>query len=167
MISKILSGIYSSLTFLLLSCSNIDCPLENVVLMSVGLYDNEGNSLSVSDTLTVTSFPSDSILLNKGIEVTGFAIPLRHGVEIDTLLLKFSEKQTLAVETLFVYKTDIPHFESIDCPASLFHNLIAVKSSASASFGNPLLVDSIAVVRSKVDYNNVENIKIYFNSIHQ
>ena len=69
-----------------------------------------------------------------------------------------------AVDTLFVDHTLQPHFESLDCPSSVFHTITGVRAT-SHSLGNmPLTIDSVALVRLIVNYDDVENIRIYLRS---
>ena len=69
-----------------------------------------------------------------------------------------------ALDTLFLSYTDHPHFESVDCPAALFHTLTDVRWTSHPLSELPLTFDSVAIVRSNVNYDDVENIKIYLRS---
>lgn len=150
------------------SCTNIECPLDNVVVMTAHLYETEtGNPLTITDSLTVFTSPKDSILLNRAQGIKKFAVPVRHGASCDTLLLRFSNIDQAASDTLFISKTDLPHFESIDCPATMFHYIKSVSWTSHRLADFPLTIDSVAVIRSKVDYDDVENIRIYLRSTAQ
>ena len=87
------------------SCTNIDCPLDNVVAMTCGLYNAEdGRPASLDDTLTVRAGGvKDTILLNKAQHLSSFQLPVRHGVDEDTLLFRFSDEQgRFAVDSVLV-----------------------------------------------------------------
>ena len=72
------------------ACSNIDCPLDNIVGMTVNLYSAENRtSLTLTDTLTVRSAGADTLLLNRGYALSTFIIPLRYETGTDTLLFRF------------------------------------------------------------------------------
>ena len=148
------------------ACTNIDCPLDNVVEMTCGLYRAEdGASLTLTHVLTVSTGGSkDSILLNQAQNIDAFLLPLRQGSEMDTLLLNFSDATRSATDTLFISHNNVPHFESLDCPASIFHQLTSVRWTSHAWKEYPLTVDSAAIVRKVVDYENIENIKLYLRS---
>ena len=61
----------------LLACTNVDCPLENVVTMNCGLYNAETKaSLKISDTLTIkTGGTKDTTLLNRANGISSFKLP--------------------------------------------------------------------------------------------
>ena len=55
---------------LLAACSNIDCPLDNVVSMQCNLYAAETKSpMTLHDELSVTPAGSDTVLLNKDTDL--------------------------------------------------------------------------------------------------
>lgn len=162
------SWIVATMCGLLSSCTNIECPLDNVVVMTAHLYEAETEQpLTLTDSLTVFTSRNDSILLNRAQGIKTFAAPVRHGVSCDTLLLRFSNIDQAASDTLFVSKTDQPHFESIDCPATMYHYIKSVSWTNHPLAAFPLTIDSVAVIRSKVDYDDVENIRIYLRSTAQ
>ena len=71
------------------ACSNIDCPLDNVVRMQVGIYSYETRSaLTLTDQLSVTPAGRDTLLLNSATNISSFLLPLKEGGERDTLLLR-------------------------------------------------------------------------------
>ena len=67
------------------------------------------------------------------------------------------------MDTLFVNHTPQPHFESLDCPNSVFHTLNAVSISAQAT-ASGAIVDSVSLVRSIVNYDDVENIRLFIRT---
>lgn len=147
-------------------CTNIDCPLDNVVMMQCNLYESEtSEELTLEDTLTVQPAGRDTILLNKATGVSSFLLPLKEGENKDTLLLQFSnaDDQT-ATDTLFVTHERQTHFESIDCPASVFHNITEVRATSHSLSELPLTVDSVQLIRSIVNYDDLENIRIFLRS---
>ncbi len=149
------------------ACTSIDCPLDNVVAMTCGLYRAEdGETLELSDTLTVRAGGlKDTVLLNRAQGVSDFLIPLRQGVERDTLLFDFSNaSQQRATDTVYVEHTNQPHFESIDCSTAVFHTVMSVRWTSHALSEMPLTIDSVAIVRQLVDYDDIENLRIYLRS---
>lgn len=149
------------------ACTSIDCPLDNVVALKCGLYDNAtGSSLNLSQTLTVRAGGAkDTILLNAASGISDFLLPLRYGSECDTLLFEFSDETgRAATDTVFLSHLVMPHFESIDCPAAMFHELSGARHTSHALSLMPLTIDSVAVVRKTVNYDDIENLKIYLRS---
>ncbi len=151
---------------LLAACSNIDCPLDNVVMMQCNLYSSETRSaLTLSDTLNIRPAGRDTVLLNRATGISSFLVPLKESDTRDTLLLVLSNTtgQT-ATDTLFVDHTPQPHFENLDCPASVFHTVHAVSATSHPLSQLPLTIDSVSLVRSTVNYDDIENIRIFLRS---
>ena len=150
------------------ACSNIDCPLDNVVALNCGLYSaEEKTSLTLRDTLTVygRGFGRDTVLLNRALGISSFLLPVRQGFREDTLLLRLSNLEGQeATDTIFLKHTNEPHFESLDCPPAVFHTLQGVRWTSHALSLMPLTVDSVAVVRTTVNYDDIENLKIYLRA---
>ena len=148
------------------SCSNIDCPLDNVVMMQCNLYSAENRqALSLPVSLTVKPAGRDTILLNQATDIKSFLLPLKDTGGRDTLLLNLTNTAGQeATDTLFVTHTAKPHFESLDCPASVFHTITAVSATHHALSILPLTVDSIALIRSTVNYDDIENIRLFLRS---
>lgn len=147
-------------------CSNIDCPLDNVVEMTCGLYSAQTQaSFTLTDTLTVKPLGRDTVLLNRAENVKSFVLPLSYVGREDTLLLRFSNAQgQSATDTLWIGKTNQKHFESEDCPLSIFHTLQTVHWSSHPSSVYPITIDSISLVRPLVNYENIENLRIFLRS---
>lgn len=147
------------------ACSNIDCPLDNVVSLQCNLYDASTQSaLTLSDVLSVTPAGRDTLLLNQATGIKSFLLPLKEAGTQDTLLLHFANAQgAVQVDSLFVNHTPQPHFESLDCPSSVFHTLNAVRVSAQGS-ANSAIVDSVSLVRPIVNYDDIENIRLFIRT---
>lgn len=147
------------------ACSNIDCPLDKVVSLQCNLYDASTQSaLTLSDVLSVTPAGRDTLLLNQATGIKSFLLPLKEVGTQDTLLLHFANAQgSVQVDTLFVNHTPQPHFESLDCPSSVFHTLNAVRVSAQGST-NSAIVDSVSLVRPIVNYDDIENIRLFIRT---
>ena len=146
------------------ACSNIDCPLDSVVVATVGLYDADTHaSMTLTDTLTVAAAGSvDTVLLNRAEGISSFTLPLRQGADADTLLLRFAAASgAQRTDTLFLTHTNTPHFETIDCPSTVFHNLTGARFSRATSTLAPLSIDSVSIVRSTVNYDDIENIRLF------
>lgn len=156
----------------LTACSNIDCPLDNVVLMQCNLYTVETQgawtgteSGSQAIRLTVGAVGTEDVFLSEAQKAASFLAPLKEGAETDTLLLLWTADDGRdAVDTLFVSHKPQPHFESVDCPASVFHTLTSVRATSHPLSELPLTVDSVALVRSIVNYDDIENIRIFLRS---
>lgn len=154
------------LSLFVAACQNISCPLDNVVMLSVGTYA-DGESVRVGDTLTVTMAGTDSVLLNRLCNFNSFQVPLRQqasGTLTDTLFLHWSlsvpagEEAEERVDTLFVEHACRIHFESIDCPSTVFHDVKTAGCSHQ-------MLDSVSISNPLVDYEHYENLRLHFSVV--
>lgn len=148
------------------SCSNIDCPLSNTVASKYVFYDSaSGAAATFADTLTVRALGSDTVLFNRGVNLSEVDIPMSYRAEADTLLLDISDGEARRTDTLVVAHTNEAHFESIDCSASMFHRITSATLRPGTAAGAGLTsIDSVAVNKRNVNYNVVENIKVYITA---
>ena len=158
-----LSGIACLLSFP--SCTEVECPLDSVVVMTCGLYDAESHDkLSLSQTLSITPAGKDTLLLNSARDIQTFVLPLKMGATCDTMLFHFSDNWERSVtDTIYLHHENMPHFESVECPSTIFHKLKAVTWGNDKTSELKTTIDSVAIVRELVDYDDVENIQIYLH----
>lgn len=147
------------------SCTTIDCPLNSLVYTQYKLMNAEGKADTLTDTLTISTVKTDgtdSILINKNINTTEFALPISYSLPQDVFY--FETKDTLTgtatIDTVTVTKTDRPHFESVDCSPLYFHTITAVSTTHNA-------IDSAKIINSDVSYDtSKKHIYIYFKHRH-
>lgn len=141
-------------------CTSIDCPVQNTVYTSYKLMRGEAVD-TLRDTMYVLTFRgdgSDTILFNAGIGLTAFTLPIGYSNPEDTLYFVMRNAGYLAVDTVWIKKENIPHFESVDCSASFFHRLTALRSTHNA-------IDSLVINKSFVDYDaSTEHIHLYLKA---
>lgn len=145
----------------LFSCDSIDCTINNVVSLTIAFYDSDTKKeVQISDTLNVTAEGTDSLLYNRGIKVKNITVPMSYWLAADTLNLDFYnvDTDTHHPVTLQIDKTNVPHYESPDCPTTMFHQIQNVKYTSTTNY-----VDSVIVVNPFVNYNAQENIRIYLH----
>lgn len=142
------------------ACSSIDCPVNNTVNTGYKLMRGEAVD-TLRDTMFVLTFRAngtDSIIFNSGIGLTSFSLPIGYANPEDTLYFIFRNVNYLAVDTVWIKKENIPHFESVDCNASFFHQLTALRSTHNA-------IDSLVINKSFVDYDaSTEHIHLYLKA---
>jgi len=134
---------------LLSACSSIDCPVQNLVRTYYQLKSSGGVADTLTDTLTITSHRadgSDTILLNRAIQISSFNLPMGYSNPEDTLFFRFSNGAYVAVDTIWIKKDNYPHFESVDCSAAFFHQIMAVRTTNHA-------IDSISINNTSVNYD--------------
>ena len=149
---------------LITSCSSIDCPVQNTVAVyyAVGYDDELGDRVTETfgDTLwvwTQRSDGTDTLLLNRGTGLQTFQLPVSYQHPEDVLVFAISDTAyVLTVDTVWIKKDDIPHFESVDCAAHFFHRLTDVRSTHNR-------IDTIAINNPSVTYDQtVTNLLIHF-----
>ena len=157
---KIIGAI--AIALLVCACSSIDCPIQNTVYTTYKIYNKVEKVDTLRDTLTVYSKRvegTDSVFINKDIKVTNFSLPISYMADADTLVFEFKNvKSIILKDTVTVSKTNTPHFESVDCSPSYFHNLTGVKYTKNK-------IDSIVIKNTTVSYDaSKEHFHIYLKS---
>ena len=146
----ILSGL------LLAACESYDCTLYNHVGMYAA-FDREGTAVQISDTLTITAGQSGLVLLNRSVNTASLNLPLSYWQEEDTLVLSVKGSDYLLRDTIWVAKSNQVHYESPDCPTTLFHTIQDVRCTNE-------FIKSITVIRSSVNYETTTNLQIHLLS---
>lgn len=141
---------------LTVACASIDCAMTT----SVGCrYALRGNT--IHDTLTILAVrpdSSDCVVLNRMVQPTAFTLPTSYGGDRDELIFLLTDTLgTTRKDTVTVFKTNDPHFESVDCPARFFHTITKVTTTHHA-------IDSIVMAHPNINYDEKENLLIYFRS---
>lgn len=148
---------------LVLGCTSIDCPASMKVCTNykVGLSET---SDTLHDTLSVWTRRqngTDTLILNRLTNRTAFQLPISYQRPEDTLMFAFYPKSgERQVDTVWLKKEDIPHFESVDCNPSFFHRIEAMRSTHH-------VIDTIIINRSSVDYDTTAiHFRISFKDGH-
>lgn len=139
-------------------CSNIDCPLDSVVVLTCAV-ESENNDYTEINVYASTG-GKDSLLAN-GItpKDATFAIPVRHDVGTDTLLLVVSQPDGSELcDSVWITHTNEPHVEALDCPIAVFHHIQEIRHTYKC-------VDSVKLVRPNVNYEDITNAKIYMRPV--
>lgn len=143
----ILSGI-----FLIAACESYDCTLYNTVAMYSTFYKN-GERVSINDTLTIKAGKSGPTLLNRAVNTSWLILPLSYWQDEDTLVFSIKGKDYFLRDTVWVTKSNQVHYESPDCPTTLFHTIQDVRSTHE-------FINHINLKRSSVNYETTGNLQI-------
>ena len=145
---------------LLAACSSIDCPLNNTV-SAVYTLGGKISSFGNADTLTVWTILSNGkdTVLNRKTSASTFTVPMSYDQQTDALVFCFTDTiGTMLLDTLYVSKTNDPHFESVDCSPSIFHELTTLRCTHH-------MLDSVSIAQPTVNYDITKtNIYLYFHS---
>ena len=101
---------------------------------------------------------NDSVIINQAEKTDSFELPMSYSMPIDTFYIDINGTTTNLRDTIAVTKTDMPHFESVDCSPAIFHKITSINYTQHA-------IDSIVIKQPNVT-NNVtkSNFFIYFKS---
>lgn len=141
------------------SCSDEnDCSLagRKMLYFSVNTYnDTEETISSKLDSLTVTAFGTDSILLNKEKDVALFYLPLNYAEETTTFVLKYTE---IDRDTIKVKHTNAPKFISMDCGYEMFQTIGGL---GDIEFTNHML-KKVDFLNGSTNTNGTTNIRLLY-----
>lgn len=143
------------------ACTSIDCPVENNVATLYKVMKAEGVQDTLHDTLTVLTRLArgvDSIILNKSVETTSFQLPISYTNAADTFTFVRNGENRQTTDTVWMEKTNLPQFESVDCKLVYFHDVTSIRHTRHG-------IDSISVKKGRIDYDSKsENFLIYFKA---
>lgn len=131
------------------ACSSIDCPVQHTVRTYYAVYNADQKADTLKDTLSVMIHRgrlADTLLLNSSANRTSFSLPVSYYSTVDTLYFLFGQNLIRTVDTVWVKKENIPHFESVDCNVHYFHKILDVRCTHHA-------IDSITINNPTVDYD--------------
>ena len=132
------------------SCSSIDCPISTKVAVNYGFYNASEQKDTLTDTLSVWSQRkdgTDTLLYNSGVNKTTLTLPISYQRPEDVLIFRIADTlKSVTLDTVWIKKEDIPHFESVDCAAAFFHELTDVKLTHHA-------IDSLVLINTSVTYD--------------
>ena len=145
-------------TLLIVGCSTIDCPLNNRVYSK---YKLAGNVTTLNSKMTITANlhnGNDSVIINQAEKTDSFELPMSYSMPIDTFYVDIKGSTQSYRDTIAVTKTDIPHFESVDCSPAIFHKVTAINYTQQT-------IDSIVINQPNVTNNVTKStFLIYFKS---
>ena len=140
-----------------ISCSEeADCSMATRAMMQCYFYTLDPETEVVSndtlDSLTVTAFGTDSIIINNQKKVHDLSLPLRYTADSTVLVFRYSKTLT---DTLVVYQTNTPYFLSMDCGYQMKKSIKDVNYSRHS-------LDSIRIVNKEAGIYGTENLKLFY-----
>ena len=141
---------------LLAACESYDCTLYNHVGL-YGAFDINGEAVQIKDTLTITSGKNGPTLLNRSVNTASLNLPMSYWQDEDTLVFTVKGEDYTLQDTVWITKTNQVHYESPDCPTTLFHEIQSVRTTNE-------FIKSITVIRSSVNYELTTNLQIHLLS---
>lgn len=153
----ILSAILCPLIGMAIACSEEeDCSLNARPMMQCYLYTLDPKDLTIVkdtlDSLTITAYGTDSIILNNQKKVHSLSLPLRYAEDSTRLILRYSRTLT---DTLVIHHSNTPYFLSMDCGYQMKQSITSVRHTCRA-------LDSIYISNKEAGIYGVENLKLFY-----
>ncbi len=141
------------------ACTSVDCPVNSLVRM---VYEIDGARKPLVEPLTVlTKKPNgkDTVLVKPTENTTTFSLPVSYAQPQDIIILSVDMGLDKPVnDTLYISKSNEPHFESVDCSPCFFHTITEVSYTSH-------LLEDISIAKTTVDYDTDHtHIYLYFRS---
>ena len=140
---------------------SIDCPLNNTVYTNYKVMKADMTPDMLKDTLYVLAArpaTTDSLLINRSLRTTTFKLPVSYTNDEDVLYFYIvADGGKSTIDTVRIAKTNTPHFESVDCAPSYFHEITGVSATHNR-------IDSVVVKNKTVNYDAKDNFYIYFKA---
>lgn len=149
------------------SCSSTDCPLSNTVNMKANFYlSGTGAQTAVTDSMSVIAGGRiNKTLFNRVTNVNTLLLPMGYLQRVDTLLFRFNTTAGSVTDSVFIGHTNEPHFVSLDCSTSFFHQITsATCTHRTPTEDFPTALDSILIINPSVSYDETENIQVFFST---
>ena len=142
---------------IVISCSEeADCSMTARAMMQCYLYtvNRETNAVSndTLDSLTVTAYGTDSIIINNQKNVHDLSLPLRYTADSTVLVFHYSKTRT---DTLVIRQTNTPYFLSMDCGYQMRQAINSIKYSRYE-------LDSIHISNNEASIYGTENLKLFY-----
>ena len=149
------------LALIMAGCTGVNCPLTNTVYSHWSFY-SDGQAVTVQDTLYVYAKVNgkDSLLINQLYNASSMDLPFSYYQPADTFIMEIhqlvdSVNIGIWKDRIIVSKDNLDHFNSPECGIWHEHNVTQVQSTS-------IMLDSVQVVKPKIDTNEDENFRIYF-----
>ena len=140
------------------SCSEEeDCSMNARPMMECYLYtvDRERVLNDTLDSLTITAFDTDSVILNNQKRVHSLSLPLRYTADSTVLIFHYSKDPKIKKDTIIIYQKNTPYFLSMDCGYQM-------KQSITGGAYSRYLLDSIYIQEKEVSIYGTENLKLFY-----
>lgn len=104
------------------------------------------------DSLSVTAFYTDSVILNRENDVTTLTLPLRYTADSTELVFHYAAGVT---DTLVMRHNNTPYFLSMDCGYQMQHSVTSISYSRHR-------LDSIHISNPDANIYGTENLQLFY-----
>ena len=157
-----------AMVVMLVGCTSIECSMNNIVVSQYGFMQHcdDGNDTAVvldkyylSVSINRNDNGADTVILNKKSKISTLQLPVSYTRGADILYFDFMDTlqsaqfKTIAVDTVYIKKTNDLIFEGVDCNPRYHHKVLSVTTTHN-------LIDSIVVNNNKID-NDPSKVHFY------
>lgn len=141
-------------------CSMTGRPMVYAYLYT---YDRENNRVlnDTLDSLTVTAFGTDSVIINNQKAVHNIALPLRYTSDSTVLVFHYTK---FLRDTMLILQENTAYFESMECGYSMKQNIKSISPLGSTETNKKRYnsIDSIYIKSNAANINGTENLKLFY-----
>lgn len=142
---------------IVISCSeDPDCSMATRAMVQCYLFTINPTTQVVEndtlDSLTVTAYGTDSIIINNQKKVHDISLPLRYTVDSTKLVFRYSKTKT---DTLVINHTNTPYFLSMDCDYQMKQAITSIRYTRRK-------LDSIYISNKEAGIYGRENLKLFY-----
>lgn len=153
----ILGAILCPIISIVVSCSEeADCSMTARAMVQCYLYRIDPSTSYVEndtlDSLTVTAFGTDSIIINNQKRVHDISLPLRYTADSTKLVFRYSRN---TVDTVVIFHSNTPYFLSMDCGYQMKQAITSISYTRRA-------LDSIDIANNEAGIYGRENLKLFY-----
>ena len=153
----IIVSLVCSLVGFIAACSEeADCSATARPMMQCNLYRlNAETELVENDTLeslTVTAYGTDSVIINNQQQVRDLSLPLSYTADSTKLIFHYADNQE---DTVVIFQTNTPYFLSMDCGYQMKQSITGVRYTRT-------LLDSIAIRNKEAGIYGTENLRLFY-----
>ncbi|AVM51912.1 hypothetical protein JN06_00995 [Bacteroides zoogleoformans] len=140
-----------------LACSEeADCSMTARGMVKCYLYKMDKAAQTAQndtlDSLTVTAYGTDSIIINNQKNVHEISLPLRYTADSTKLIFKYSK---IKRDTVVIRHTNTPYFLSMDCGYQMKQAITKVRYTRTS-------LDSISIANHEAGIYGKENLKLFY-----
>lgn len=141
---------------IVVSCSEeADCSMATRAMIQCYLYtidDGQRVQNDTLDSLTVTAYDTDSIIINNQKRVHDLSLPLRYTADSTVLVFHYSR---IRRDTLIIRQTNTPYFLSMDCGYQMRQAIRSISYSRHQ-------LDSLYISNNEASIYGTENLKLFY-----
>ncbi|NDV80938.1 DUF6452 family protein [Bacteroides sp. 51] len=132
-----------------------DCSTAGRAMLNGYIYRKTEAGTSVRDTLDslkITAFGTDSILLNNQKDVHDLSLPLQYTKDTTIVIFQYSQVTT---DTITIRHTNTPNFISMECGYEMKQAILGLKYTKHR-------LDSIRVTNNSTNTDGTKNLELYY-----